>query len=130
MTEQSEVSLASTKYARGMNPASRANLKMWPKGVSGNPGQGVPVITPAIRRLALLSTEELMALEIGKLKLPEAVAVTYWLNALDEEKGARSRSELTDRLDGVLAKPVELQDNRVQVVIQQYAGIDPEEIPQ
>lgn len=94
---------------RGRNPNSLANLKPFPKGVSGNPGRvpAGPMVTPALRRYAEWPLEKLEALDIEKLPTADAIAVTYLLDAITTgsfSTGAKSRDAVTDRLDGPVTK--------------------------
>ena len=110
--------------ARGTHPNSLANLKpAWPKGVAQpHPSTG-PVIVPALRRLGMLTVEQLVGLNPEKLTVSEAAARARWLRALDLEIGARDMSAIEDRLDGPLPKSGDINiDNRTQVLIREVRG--------
>jgi hypothetical protein len=101
---------------RRVHPNSLANLKPFPKGVSGNPGKPHvgPMITPALRRYAEWPLEKLEGLDIEKLPVHEAIAVTYLLDAISTgsfSTGAKSRDAVTQRLDGEPAKGISVDVN-------------------
>ena len=113
----------------GHNPNSQANLKSWKPGENGTVGRTGPLVTPHMRRFAQLGGHEFLNIALDKLRVGEMIAWTFLFDSLQSTPtSARSREQVLDRLDGPLPKPVELNDNRIQVVIQQYGGIKPEEI--
>lgn len=112
------------KYAPGRHPNTLANLKPFPPGVSGHPGKSFtgPMVTPAIRRFAHMTLSQLKAMDHAKLNVAEAIAVTYLLDALQTgsfSTGAKSRAEVTERLDGPTGKggDTNIQVNGGQVVV-------------
>lgn len=105
------MSEAPAKYPRGKNPRSLANLsKAWQKGESGNPaGRPLsgPVITPAMRRFADLSVNELFRLDVAKLTVAENIAVRYLIESLQTGYD-RSSAEVIERLDGKVKEVKEI----------------------
>lgn len=92
-----------TKYTRGENPRSLANLKPWTSETvpQGNRRSG-PMVTPALRRLSELPRTEVEALlESGKLNSAEEVAARLIIAVLDgSDRGSKARDQLINRLDG------------------------------
>ena len=94
-------------YSRGHNPASLANLHPWPKGQSANPEgrkPNAPLLTPALRKLATYTLDDLQRLShdvaaLGKLTAIEAIALQQIIAAMARD-GDRARADLGDRLDG------------------------------
>ena len=107
--------------ARGTHPNSLANLKghEFASGHGNTTGARGPVITPAIRRYSELSTEALLAIDVNKLKVRDAIAVTYLVQALKSEAD-RARADVTDRLDGAVKDNTPSQLN--QVFIREFYG--------
>lgn len=125
-TETSKKGLA----GNGRHPNSLANLKPFPKGVSGNPGNpiGVPLVTPAIRRFANLSYAEFAKIDPKKLTMAELIAWKAYMDAIDDEgyqAGTKSRETIMDRLDGKVSgdkADTNIEINGGQVVVTTWPG--------
>ena len=84
------------------------------------------MITPAIRRLAQMPYDKLRRLDPRELNVAEAIARAAILAALDVANGTKDRADVTDRLDGALARPDINVNQRSIVLIREIIGADPE----
>lgn len=95
-----------TKYTRGTNPRSLANLKApWSAGTRPNPtGKRGPVITPVLQRMAVQPISELLTLAANPehITAAEAIALMMILKASTNAKyGDKTREQVLERLDGI-----------------------------
>ena len=127
---ESEITAKVTKYKRGENPRSLANLVPVPKGVALNPngnGAHTPKISPIIRRFADMPYSEFAKINPKALTMAELVAWKIYMDAIDDEgyqAGTKSRDTLLDRVDG---KPkgdpeAEKGDTNIQIVVTSWPG--------
>lgn len=114
MTTALTKSESQPKYRRGENPRSLANLKPpWKERPVTAPHSG-PMITPAMKRFAAMGLAQLENIDLNKLTVAEAIAVTYLLDSLTTgsfSTGAKSREAVTQRLDGEPAKGLSVDVN-------------------
>lgn len=106
MAEDSVNAGSQPKYKRGTHPTSLANLApQWKPGQTGHPeGQTRPVITPAMRRFAAMSLEEVqqLAQNPGKMTAGEAIALGMIIKAATNGAfGDKTRETVLERLDGI-----------------------------
>lgn len=127
---ESEITAKVTKYKRGENPRSLANLVPVPKGFALNPegkGANSPKISPIIRRFADMPYAEFAKLNPKTLTMAELVAWKIYMDAIDDEgyqAGTKSRDTLLDRVDGKpKGDPEESKgDTNIQVVVTSWPG--------
>ncbi len=99
-------------YARGQNPKSLANLRPpWQPGQSANPVAIMgPIITPHLRRYALMPYPAFQHVDTSKITTAEALALAMLTFAF-QPKGEADRRNVLDRLDGALPRNVDVALN-------------------